>query len=1305
MVIMGVVLGRCKLRACVAIPVLLCTMLILPSAGTLIASPQAWPKIQPPGSGLGTTLAPGAGILGDPGSGWSPDVLVSWVSPSEVQRNASIAADRDGLVRVAYEDYDSTVYQYGICDASSPDGGLHWGATFCFARSSFVNYSHPSVAMNVSGGETLVVFESSGGGLLLAHDFLHGHACCQILTTDPGDHNPSIAISQDSSANAFLTFERDDGAGGSDLMFTAARDRGVWRAWETPQTLVGGFDHSINRMPRVAWGDPNNVYVVYERQTAPGNRDVLLMRSMNGGIPASWTADPGTNVVATTDDEFGGDVAAVSGSAKVVVPFARAEGPFDQVFIAYSEDQGNPGTWFFSPVTTGPSDHKNPRVAVVPAVGVVRIVYWSWWGVFASTAPVSSLSSWTWPVRVTDSAAMLTPEYDVPAIVAYPYGGEWYTGVVWTDYRNGLPNYDIYYTMNSPQLVFPYPDLAPTAIEILPRPPLSNNTATQVNVTIANLGNVSARDFDLLLFDDGDGDMMPDAGENVSVSHSAGLASYSQTNVSLSWDASPAGNHSLCAFADPPPSKVNESDETNNVACMEVEVLSPPDYVPTSPVPSSPVKTGLSLPLQLSIQVLNQGDGNASAPATVAFYNESSPAIPFAAFTVTQLNRSETSSPCAAVWTSTATPGTYLVSADVDYYDNVTEWDETNNVYTWTIEVVMGPITALVIGNPNYTSTLTYVNSSTPLSLIAEASPGAAIAYIEYRVDDGNWETYAAPFAVSREGAHMIEYRSSDTLGNLEASNWRPLVVDNTPPRSDLHVGTPSYTNGGTWVTSSTPLSISAEENATENATYTTVWRNLVVYNEPIGNSEPFDQYLSRVNLTVSREIWPGLSSATFSIDSYCFDVDLGVFIDTNGDGTRQPSELVGFGGGPTSYETVVVRNPAPGSYIIAVAGYDVPAGGCYVNVTVTQDFGGSGSSGLSSVRFRIWSQGVWTTWANYVTSFSIPNEGTAGVERECSDRLGNVATTNSTLRVDDSPPATTISPAIGEFNLTTTFTLTATDGGSGVKVTRYRIDGESPIDYSGGFTLSEGLHNISYYSKDNLDNTEQEKWLVVDVQGPPPPNTPPTVTLNSPIGGEEWLPGSSHTIDWTMHDDQDIDANLTVYVNYTTAGVTSSIVAGLRGIESFLWTLPDLEAANVVVNVTVIDTGGLKGWDQSGPLTIKAPPPPSVEANYKPLVALAFAIILAVVGLWSSRRRPWKGEKGMRGVMKAFIILSLPFILAEAVTGVVSFATGQLSIPPLFGSGTIVDLTILMAGLGVPLVRVLKTKPSEAGIPKEHDE
>jgi hypothetical protein len=144
------------------------------------------------------------------------------------------------------------------------------------------------------------------------------------------------------------------------------------------------------------------------------------------------------------------------------------------------------------------------------------------------------------------------------------------------------------------------------------------------------------------------------------------------------------------------------------------------------------------------------------------------------------------------------------------------------------------------------------------------------------------------------------------------------------------------------------------------------------------------------------------------------------------------------------------------------------------------------------------------------------------------------------------------------------------------------------------------------------------------------PPNTPPTVTITSPIGGEENLKGSSHTITWTMHDDEDINANLTIYINYTTGGVTTPIVAALRGQTSFAWTLPSIEANDVVVNITVIDSGGLKGWSQSGPFTIKAPPspPPDFLSQYWWLVVVIVAVVIVLLLLALMKRRKPEEEK-----------------------------------------------------------------------------
>ena len=96
----------------------------------------------------------------------------------------------------------------------------------------------------------------------------------------------------------------------------------------------------------------------------------------------------------------------------------------------------------------------------------------------------------------------------------------------------------------------------------------------------------------------------------------------------------------------------------------------------------------------------------------------------------------------------------------------------------------------------------------------------------------------------------------------------------------------------------------------------------------------------------------------------------------------------------------------------------------------------------------------------------------------------------------------------------------------------------------------------------------------------------------------------------------------------------------------------------------------------------------PLEAMNWKPLIAAAFAAILGLVGAWAARRRPWRGGTDRRAVLTAFGVVSLPFALLEAATGVVSFLTGLLSIPPLLGIGTAVDVAILISGLAVVAFR-----------------
>jgi len=66
--------------------------------------------------------------------------------------------------------------------------------------------------------------------------------------------------------------------------------------------------------------------------------------------------------------------------------------------------------------------------------------------------------------------------------------------------------------------------------------------------------------------------------------------------------------------------------------------------------------------------------------------------------------------------------------------------------------------------------------------------------------------------------------------------------------------------------------------------------------------------------------------------------------------------------------------------------------------------------------------------------------------------------------------------------------------------------------------------------------------------------------------------------------------------------------------------------------------------------------------------------------------------------VAKAFVFTSMPFVFAETMTGTASLLTGRLSIPPLVGAGTAVDLAILLTGMAAAILRIVGTKPLGAG-------
>ncbi|HLE45399.1 MAG TPA: Ig-like domain-containing protein, partial [Thermoplasmata archaeon] len=91
-----------------------------------------------------------------------------------------------------------------------------------------------------------------------------------------------------------------------------------------------------------------------------------------------------------------------------------------------------------------------------------------------------------------------------------------------------------------------------------------------------------------------------------------------------------------------------------------------------------------------------------------------------------------------------------------------------------------------------------------------------------------------------------------------------------------------------------------------------------------------------------------------------------------------------------------------------------------------------------------------------------------------------------------------------------------------------------------------------------------------------------PVVSVASPSGSQDWTGGSTHDVVWTMTDPNDPVTALVAYVNYTAGGPPVPIagpVPGTANPHRVPWTLPLVDASNVIVNITVIDPAGNKGW------------------------------------------------------------------------------------------------------------------------------
>lgn len=84
-----------------------------------------------------------------------------------------------------------------------------------------------------------------------------------------------------------------------------------------------------------------------------------------------------------------------------------------------------------------------------------------------------------------------------------------------------------------------------------------------------------------------------------------------------------------------------------------------------------------------------------------------------------------------------------------------------------------------VVVNP--TSSTLFVNSKAAFE-ISSTDDATKVDFIEYKINDSDYQKYNGPIYIPQEGVTSIAYRAVDRAGNREAAKVLILTVDNTPP-------------------------------------------------------------------------------------------------------------------------------------------------------------------------------------------------------------------------------------------------------------------------------------------------------------------------------------------------------------------------------------------------------------------------------------------------------------------------------------------------------------------------------------------
>jgi len=326
-------------------------------------------------------------------------------------------------------------------------------------------------------------------------------------------------------------------------------------------------------------------------------------------------------------------------------------------------------------------------------------------------------------------------------------------------------------------------------------------------------------------------------------------------------------------------------------------------------------------------------------------------------------------------------------------------------------------------------------------------------------IDDGFWEMVV-------EARDWAGNYSSRTSGAFE------VIHDILPPRTTVQITNPKFQiTDKTFITSQTGIILTAEDD-------------LVEVGDGIGLG------VEETRWKVEGGSWK-IYTGTFTIvgEDGIYYVDYySVDVIGNTELTKRATYYLDNTPPVTSIATGIPQYKKEEKIYIAL---HTP-----IELEATDPVVNEVASGLKEIYYSIDNQ----PFAIYNSPFTL-GEGIHEVKYYAIDNLGNIEEVkNQIYYVDGTPPKTSINIGTPQYEIEgriyisseTEITLSAIDPivkdvSSGVQKVQFRVESLEWRDYTGSFTLREGIRLVEYRSIDNVDNTEEIKSITLYVDETPP--------------------------------------------------------------------------------------------------------------------------------------------------------------------------------------------------------------------------